>query len=246
MMRHNLPERHDIPNQPPLPKSLSFFFSKNPAAKMFRHLSQDHTKNKFENFQEILTTSNLTEGPLNMTKKINLVNIWTLSFLPLDLKEFALFHFNNKHILNLYRARFTPNISPECSFCKRFPTIGKIWGESYEHFFLNSQTVKPLADLYFTHLFSFQLDHRTLLSRGCQEDRMTSLVVNIELLLFDFYIFEIRNKNRIPTFTNLLHVSYKRKKQLLASSQKYSLFYTKICSKYGNAIKLHNRLLENY
>ena len=215
IIRNNLPPHHDIPDNRPLPKSLSFFYSKNPAAKTFRRIYRDPSSKKFEDFQEVIITCSLSEGQLNLKKKIYLVNIWSLSFLPLDLKEFALLHLNNKHIFNLCCSRFNVNVSPDCNFCKLFPSIDRISGESYEHLYLLCPSVKPLADLYFTNLFTFTIRHRILLARGCQEDFMSSFVVNIELLLFNFYIFTQRSGGRIPTYTNLLHVILKYKKQLL-------------------------------
>ena len=124
------------------------------------------------------------------------------------------------------------------------PKLGDAPDPSFEHLFLTCRIVQPLANRYFLNLFSFHINPRDILSRGCQEENTTSFVVNIELLLFNFYIFTKKSEGQLPTYSNLLHVLYKLKKQLLVCSQKYSRCYLKVCNKHGNEIKLHNRFLE--
>ena len=242
IIRHNIPRDDLIPSEPPLPTSLSYLLNKNPPARTFRSFFPNTAVN-IDDFQEIKVLNYLVDGQYDIKYKIEILNMWTLSFLSIDLKNYALFHFNNKNILNLYRARFSET-SPECTFCRKFPTSNAVAVENFEHLYFSCPFVSTIINTYFLDLFDFTINIKEVVSRGSQLTSSINLIINVEALLFCFYISTQKSCNRIPTFSGFLYHAFNIKKQMLRCSPKYSKLYQNVCNKRGRRIIEYNHRLE--
>ena len=240
---HNLPQKKDRPNSRPTPSSLKFLLNKNPTAKVLRYLLHPPVSD-LSRFQEIKVLCSLSNNDFMVPKKIQMLNLWRESYLFPELKNFCLFHCNNKNILNLYRSRFMNDTSPDCSFCHRIPSTDRIPGESFEHLYLECNFTKTLSNAYFTNLLNRPINVRDVLAHGSQEENPISLIINLEVLLFSHYIFQCKMSAKFPTLQSFLHLSYTYKKMFLRASPKYRRSYTFVCKKSGDHILIHNKLLE--
>ena len=226
------------PHQKPLPKSLTTFLSKKNSAKMLRIIlygppDQSHSIQ----LKTVLNTYVLGHFP--ETKQNEYLNTWFLSFLPACLKEFALLHTSNKIILNDRRAKFQ-NISNECSFCKRFPSTIQIPVETFSHLYFECPFSKKIADEYFYNLFDFEIDIRQVSTRGSVLPYPDNIVLNIEAILYCYFIYSCRANKKLPTKNNFLMSTFSLKKAMLRASKKYESFYDQFSSKRGLNVRVLN------
>ena len=137
------------------------------------------------------------------------------------------------------------DMSPECSFCRWIPTTGKkIEGENFEHLYIECQFSKSIAQSYFNSLFSTPIVVRDVLAHGSQEEKPLCLIINIEVLLFSYYIYNCKLASKLPALQSFLHQSFVYKKMFLQASSKFRKSYTYSCRKYGDEILTYNKLLE--
>ena len=82
-----------------------------------------------------------------------------------------------------------------------------------------------------------------ILSRGCQEQKPVSTILNMEVLLFSFYIYGCKTVKKLQTKKSALYSIYAHKKNLMLSPI-FKDAYRKVGTKYGLNVKLHDKLLE--
>ena len=238
-----LPPRNHRPTTRPLPKSLTFFLAKKTKAKSLRRIiSKSHTT---LNLSQTLTLLNsYVVGPTSLKKQIENLNTWSISFIPYCVKHFALFHLNMKIILNDRRYKFQNTIS-ECSFCIRFPTTGKVPHETFKHFYFECPVSEPIRSKYFPDLLTFPIDIKEVTTRGSQLTHPTSMIINIEVLLFCYFLYSCKLSKTLPTYNNFLLCSYTLKKCMLRTSIQFEKAYTGVSINYGSNIHcLNNSWLE--
>ena len=166
--------------------------------------------------------------------------MWTLTYLPGCIKEFAVFHLNNKVILNDRRCKFQ-NVTSYCSFCSKFPTTYPTNHETFSHFYFDCPIAAPIARKYFIDLFKFPIDLKLVITRGAQYAYPTNNVINIEALLYCYYLYFCRVEKALPTFNGLLMCSFTYKKSMLKTSKSYERAYTKLSVEQGEKIVHFNR-----
>ena len=166
---HNLPPKSVRPEKKPLPKTLNFFLSKKQSAKSMRRiLFPDEIP--IEKIQIISVLNSYVNGNFNNIKQLNYLNTWSLSFLPPDLKEFALLHLNNKIILNDRRWKFQ-NVTSNCTFCDKFPSTITIHHESFLHFFFECRHSRNISDKYFNDILMDPINIKVIATRGAQNPK---------------------------------------------------------------------------
>ena len=238
VMFHNLPPKRCRPDKKPLPKTLNFFFSKKRSAKDIRRVFFPD-EISLENIQHVKVLNSYVNGNFAINNQLNYLNTWSLSFLPPDLKEFALLHLNNKIILNDRRWKFH-DVTSNCSFCDKFPSTIAIHHESFLHFYIECRHSKTIADKYFDNIFNEPINIKVVLTRGAQDLKPMSTIINLEVLLFCFFLHECKMKKKIPAFNSFLMSSFQTKKFMFAISPSYYKSYIDCCNKHGNYIHTLN------
>ena len=239
VMFHNLPPKSCRPDKKPLIKTLNFFFSKKQSAKNIRRVFFPEN-NSIENSQHVMLLNSYVNGNFILNKQLNYLNTWSLSFLPPDLKEFALFHLNNKIILNDRRWKFQ-NVTSNCTFCDKFPSTTAIHHESFLHFYFECQHTKPIADKYFNDIFNDPINIKIAATRGAQNPKPMNLVINLEVLLFCYFLYDCKMKKKIPSFNSFLMSSFEIKKTMFYISPSYYKAYISCCSTSGKDINIYNK-----
>ena len=235
---HNLPPKSVRPEKKPLPKTLNFFLSKKQSAKSMRRILFPD-ENPIEKIQIIGVLNSYVNGNFNNIKQLNYLNTWSLSFLPPDLKEFALLHLNNKIILNDRRWKFQ-NVTSNCTFCDKFPSTITIHHESFLHFFFECRHSRNISDKYFNDILMDPINIKVIATRGARNPKPINLVINLEVLLFCFYIYSCKLNKKIPSFNNFLMSSFEIKKAMFVTSPSYYKAYLSCCSNFGKDIKVYN------
>ena len=236
--------RLDIPINPPPPASLYHLFSKNPNSRYIRNIISNK-KSLFEilpcvNFFNIYCRS---QYDFSQTK--NFMTSWNISFMPTEIRNFALLRTNNKLILNKQRAQFS-HVSSTCSFCKFFP-LTKLYAETPEHLFFCCSSTYSIIEKYFENFFdNFNFSLKELFFKGANcDDAKLRAYLNIEITLFCHYIFETKNLNKLPTYTGLLyHVSF-IKKFMLSVSDTYKKLLNHVTKTMSGQHINHLKMLEN-
>ena len=231
---YNLPRKEVRPNHRPLPKSMNHFLLKRKSSKSLRRILFNNSNTSHLN-QLTSVLNSYIPGLFSMKKQIEKLNTWSLYYLPSSIREFAVFHLNNKTILNDRRCKFQ-NITSHCSFCSKFPTTYHTEHESFKHFYFECPVSEPIARKYFQNLFKFTFDLKLIITRGAQEAHPVNCVLNIEALLFCYYLYYCRIDKIIPTLNGLLMCVFTYKKSMLRASKSYEKAYSKLSSEQGDRI----------
>ena len=152
---------------------------------------------------------------------------WTKSFIPMNVREFAFKFLNNFLTLNSNRARMLNNENiAKCYFCEHHPVINldPIPNENVRHFFLQCNTTENILRVYFRDFldngsFNWFLWNRNLLLIGAPSflENERALILNLELILAAFFLFQCKLRKLNPTLARLKeHCNYYRDIFLLA------------------------------
>ena len=131
--------------------------------------------------------------------------------------------------------------SSDCTFCALFPSTFKIEHESFNDFYFKCPQSNWIARRYFLNLFNFQIDLITVVTRGSQEQFPLNIILNIEALLFCFFLHSCKISKKIPTFNNFMICAFEQKKLMIRTSNFYRQAYTTASTKYGLTICDYNR-----
>ena len=126
--------------------SLQFLFSKNPNTKYISSIVDKNTID-IRSFTSIEFFNIYVNSEFNELRSKNFLNVWTQSFVPIDIRNFALLRNNNKIILNYQTSRFL-NTGSNCNLCMLYPSNVDIT-ETPEHLFYSCRFTKSLIDNYF-------------------------------------------------------------------------------------------------
>ena len=153
------------------------------------------------------------------------ISCWNFSFLPMNMRDFAFKFLNNGLLLNANLAHFDNlNVDPSCTLCslsKRNPPPK----ENYPHFFLYCNTNINISLVYFSNFLAnsnitwdqkfFFLGAPTNATNWC------SMIINVEIILVSFFLFQCRTEKKIPLINNLMYFTKSNRNILLLSCKYY-------------------------
>ena len=183
-----------------------FFKKKNLKSKNFRKylLSDDIDITKIYTTKNRYTWTDNRVVDVEREKKW--LNVWNHSFLPIQIREFGFKHLNNTNKLNSHYAKLNHNISPTCTFCeqsKLFPAQR----ETIKHFFIDCPTSISLANFHFNDNFkvlnfNFSMEN-LLIGAPSHLPDFVIFILNIEILMINFFLYNCARKKKIPLMMNL-------------------------------------------
>ena len=205
----------------------SIFRKQNVKSKYFRTFIE---REKFH-IDKTTTTKNRylwANFDIDIERELRWQKMWSLSFLPMEIKNFAFRLLNNQHKLNSHRFYYTENQSQECTLCN-LANIRPSQKESLKHFFIDCNVTENFArnyfDKFFEHLpINFDSNWFFLGSPLLINQKVT-FIINIELILVSFFILKCRNKKILPVARNLEHFILLNR-NLLKRSAKYKKFFS--------------------
>ena len=172
-----------------------------------------------------------SENVLDPQRESRFFLSWTKSFVPMNIREFAFKFLNNFLHLNANRARMLQNENlAKCYFCENHPVglMQIIPHENYRHFFLQCRTSDEVLRVYFRDFLdrgSFQwfIWNRNLMLLGAPSflENERALVLNLELILAAFFLFQCKLRKLCPSINKLKeHCEFYREIFLFAPAYK--------------------------
>ena len=236
--------RTEIPNNRPKTFSLPFLYRKNPATKYIKSFL-NKTLVDISKFTSIEFFNIYCNSEFDEIQSKKFLNVWSLNFLPVEVRNFALMRNNNKLILNYQRSRFS-GTGPNCSFCMFYPCTDDIV-ETPEHLFFLCRITKGLIDSYFNNLIEdMNLDWKEIFFKGAKcTDVKVRHYINTEVTLFSHYIFSVRAIKKLPSFAGLKYHIAMIKKVMFLTSRKYRGIVNHILEKKSGCFIEHLKILEN-
>jgi hypothetical protein len=133
--------------------------------------------------------------------------MWGTSFLPMSIKDFAFKIINNQLNFNANLSKFsTTNIDPSCIQCILSNTLPAP-RETSRHFFLFCPTNVRIMETYFNSFLQNRLiawdSSFCLLGAHTNLPFFKKLVLNTEIILVSYFLFECRKNKITPLFNNL-------------------------------------------
>lgn len=202
---------------------------------------------KSKNFRKYLTTDNqeikkcvstvnrykwASATEIDVKREISWTKTWTLSFIPIEMRDFSFKSINNYLYFNGHISHFSNEVSPACTFCileKRLPAPK----ETIKHFFIDCPTTGYFTNNHFDSLLSnynieFSADW-LLLGSPSTLPKYLNFILNIEILLISCFLFQMRVKNKTPLSINFKAYSEWNRKLFL----KYT-YYNDSYQKFSN------------
>ena len=142
---------------------------------------------------------------LNQERENAYFNVWNSSFLPISIRDFSFKLLNSKLYLNGQISHLPNQDNPGlCTFCVLTNNVHR---ETYEHFFINCQTVCNIMGNYF-QLFlrnkSFNWEQKMcLIGTDYTLNKNDVFITNIEIITALFYVSQCRGKKVIPNIVQL-------------------------------------------
>lgn len=140
------------------------------------------------------------------------------------MRDFSFKMLNNYHKFNASIAHFNENISACCTLC----TLDKLLPapkETIKHFYYDCPVSEKFAKSYFeTFLTNVNIDFSIdCLLLGAQSTIPESLafILNIEIILLNFFLLNARNKKHLPLMRNFKQFM-RWYRTLLLKNKKYS------------------------
>ena len=155
--------------------------------------------------------------------------MWRLSYLPMNIRDFAFKFCNNLLLFNAQLAKFS-DTSPACTQCTiavNFPTPK----ETYVHFYLYCSPNTDLISIQYFNIFLSQSNIAwvadfVFLGAPSNTPFYKALVINTEIILSSWFLFECRNKKVKPTL-GMLNDFIKNYRAIFLRFPKYQNAYTK-------------------
>ena len=196
-------------------KTMSHIFSK-------RTVKSKYYRKYFEigkfNIEDTRTTKNRylwANQNFDLERELAWQSCWTLSFLPMELKNFSLKLLNNLHKLNAHQHHFVANTAQDCSPCT-LSNLRPTQKETLSHFFVNCPVNNNLAVSYFSDFLQNQQlifdSSWFLIGAPIQHNIKKTFILNIEILLVCYFFFNCRAKQTLPLMRNLqMYIGWNRK-----------------------------------
>ena len=190
----------------PSQKIENIFSRKKVKAKTFRrYLSISDFS--IEHFTPAKTRYKWTNTPFDDLREKSWVINWKFSFITINIREFIFKFLNNRLAFNANLSHYQNSTTPpDCTFCS-LTNLRPVCKETYRHFFIGCPTTIKLFDLYFNGFLERKIEYKNinllLLGAPANLDSAPKLILNIELLLFNFFIFREKLSRKIPLLINL-------------------------------------------
>ena len=209
---------------------LDLFLSRpNLKSKQFRPFFKSNPF-KLQNCRPSRTRYSWASKTLDLKRESRWISVWNFFFMPMNIREFAFKLVNNGLLFNSNLSHFDAlSFDPSCTPCSlsNYLPAPK---ENYCHFFLSCQINQNITQNYFTTFLNhsnitwdqnfFILGAPSNLSFWC------SMIINIEIVLVSFFLFQCRCDKKVPLASNLDYfISSNRKIFLL--SNKYNLAWNR-------------------
>ena len=213
----------------PQTKISSLFLKPKVKSKHFRYfLSNDDQRiEKCKSYLNRYNWAKIREFDIERERKWQ--KVWTLSFIPINIREFSFKSINNYNYFNANISNFRPE-SPDCTLCildRNLPAPK----ETAQHFYLDCPVTTDITTNYFTdflHNIQLNFDASWLLV-GVPKTLTSKMitVLNIEIILVLYFIFQSRLKKKLPLNSNILEfISFQRK--FLLKNKQYKQGYEKL------------------
>ena len=131
-----------IPSNKPKTYSIDYFYKKNHESKVVRKIFAD-SKYSISSFASVQFFNLYYNSEFNLVQTKNFLDVWAYSFLPIEVRNFALLRNNNKLVLNYQLSRFS-NRGTHCTFCFFYPTTYESM-ETAEHLFFECPSTNSLV-----------------------------------------------------------------------------------------------------
>jgi len=156
------------------------------------------------------------------------VNVWNLGFLPINIREFAFKFLNNLLCLNSNLAHFS-DINPACTMCTLSNNLPP-QKENYLHFFGHCPSNTNILLQYFNMFFANTniIWESSFIFVGAPTflNHSSSVVINVEIILVAYFLFQCRLKKKLPLLNNLNN-DMKSHRDILSLSSKYNKYFLK-------------------
>jgi hypothetical protein len=187
-----------------------FGMIKKPGKKIRKSLVKKRRKN-FE-----LRTQKFTEKFLEITGTVfpgekqygSIISLWNSQGITNRARVFLFKFFNNILGINTRLSHFVPNHSRGCTFCV-LSAVNPVPDETFSHLFLDCSTVRKwhddfLADYFPNGYVRDELDRKTIFFLGrVHEPDNDNLFICFTILLFQYLIWELRLKKRVPSYHSI-------------------------------------------
>ena len=183
---------------------------------------------KLTNCQPVKTRNLWLNHEIDINRESRFMCMWRLSYLPMNIRDFAFKFCNNLLLFNAQLAKFSVT-SPACTQCTialNFPTPR----ETSLHFYLYCS---PNTDLLFEYFNTFLYQSNiawvadfVFLGAPSNTPFYKALVINTEIILSSWFLFECRNKKVKPTL-GMLKDFIKNYRAIFLRFPKYQNAYNK-------------------
>ena len=207
VIRHNI-DRYKTKFGKPYLTIDTFFMRKNLKSKHYRKFFAKSGSD----IKRVKTTLNrYTWADINEVdsiREIRFHKVWTYNFLPIELRDFSFKLLNNYHKLNGGIAHFNENISAACTPCS-LKNLRPSPKETLKHFFYECPVNNNFAHTYFNTFLNrinidFSMDFLLLGAPSILPESL-AFIINIEIIMMNFFLFNSRYKNRLPLLRNIQH-----------------------------------------
>ena len=198
-------------------------------SKQFRPFFQTNPF-KLQNCRPSITRYSWASEIFDLKRECRWISVWNFFFIPMNFREFAFKLVNNGLLFNSNLSHFDNlNIDPACTPCsiaKSLPAPK----ENYCHFFLFCNINFIITNDYFSAFLRhsnitwdqnfFFLGAPSNLSYWC------SMIINIEVLLVSYFLFQCKIEKRVPLKSNLEYFT-KSNRNIFLLSNKYKQAWNK-------------------
>ena len=168
---------------------------------------------------------------LSITRERNFFKCWSYSFLPMNIKNFIFKFCNNMLTLNAQRARMNRNqdLAP-CTFCTLDNNIQNPEKEKSPHLFRDCPKIQNVKNTYLTNFFNRKNliweNNFSILGAPETYSDVYLFIINIEIHLVNFFLFNCRGLKKLPTREDLeYHLKYYR--DIMCFSKRYKREWVK-------------------
>ena len=173
-------------------------------AKDYRHFLEISPL-KLTNCQPVKTRNMWLSNEIDINRESRFMCMWRLSYLPMNIRDFAFKLCNNLLLFNANLSKFS-DISPACTQCtiaSNFPTPR----ETSCHFYLYCSANTDLLLEYF-NIFLYQSNITwtadfVFLGAPSNIPFYKAIIINTEIIISAWFLFECRNKKIKPALAML-------------------------------------------
>ena len=181
----------------------------------------DNPKNKAKDYRKFYYSSSLclhncrpmksrytwSNMEFDKSREIRFYSMWGMSFLPMSIRDFAFKLSNNQLMFNANLSHFSmSDIDPSCIQCILSIDLPAP-KETARHFFLSCPTNMKILDVYFNTFLQQNLIQwdtcMCLLGAPTNVPFYKSLIINTEIILANYFLFECKKKKLTPHLNNL-------------------------------------------